>query len=59
MVLFTLVTWILLPFALHHSRRERNIHEEYPGHPVVLIAALFVLALGGFRPPCRRQCWWS
>ena len=50
MVLFTLVTWILLPFALHHSRRERNIHEEYPGHPVVLIAALFVLALGGFRP---------
>lgn len=50
MVLFTLVTWILLPFALHHSRRERNIHEEYPGHPVALIAALLVLVLGGFRP---------
>ncbi|AJI79544.1 signal transduction histidine kinase [Corynebacterium singulare] len=50
MVLFTLVTWILLPLALHHSRRERNIHEEYPGHPVALIAALLVLALGGFRP---------
>ena len=30
MVLSTLVTWILLPFALHHSRRERNIHEAYP-----------------------------
>ena len=50
MVLSTLVTWILLPFALHHSRRERNIHEEYPGHPVALIAALLVLVLGGFRP---------
>ena len=50
MVLFTLVTWILLPLALHHSRRERNIHEEYPGHPVALIAALLVLVLGGFRP---------
>lgn len=50
MFLFGLVTWILLPFALHHSRRERNIHEEYPGHPVALSAALLVLALGGFRP---------
>lgn len=50
MVLFSFVTWLLLPFALHHSRRERNIHEEYPGHPVALIAALLVLVLGGFRP---------
>ena len=50
MFLFGLVTWLLLPFALHHSRRERNIHEEYPGHPVALIAALLVLVLGGFRP---------
>lgn len=50
MGLFSFATWILLPFALHHSRRERNIHEEYPGHPVVLVAALFVLVLGGFRP---------
>ncbi|WP_246819120.1 sensor histidine kinase [Corynebacterium sp. HMSC072A04] len=50
MILFAVVTWVLLPFALHHSRRERNIHEEYPGHPVTLIAALLVLALGGFRP---------
>lgn len=50
MGLFSFATWILLPFALHHSRRERNIHEEYPGHPVVLIAALLVLVLGGFRP---------
>ncbi|WP_296132860.1 sensor histidine kinase [Corynebacterium sp. YSMAA1_1_D6] len=50
MVLSTLVTWILLPFALHHSRRERNIHEAYPGHPVALIAALLVLVLSGFRP---------
>ncbi|STC80200.1 sensor histidine kinase [Corynebacterium minutissimum] len=50
MILFAVVTWVLLPFALHHSRRERNIHEEYPGHPVALIAALLVLALGGFRP---------
>ena len=50
MVVCAVVTWILLPFALHHSRRERNIHEEYPGHPVTLIAALLVLALGGFRP---------
>lgn len=45
-----LATWVLLPFALHHSRRERNIHEEYPGHPVALIAALLVLILGGLRP---------
>ena len=50
MVVCAVVTWNLLPFALHHSRRERNIHEEYPGHPVTLIAALLVLALGGFRP---------
>ncbi|WP_308606093.1 histidine kinase [uncultured Corynebacterium sp.] len=50
MILFAVVTWVLLPVALHHSRRERNIHEEYPGHPVTLIAALLVLALGGFRP---------
>ncbi len=50
MVLFAAATWILLPVALHHSRRERNIHEEYPGHPVALIAALLVVALGGFRP---------
>ncbi|OFQ34988.1 hypothetical protein HMPREF2943_00905 [Corynebacterium sp. HMSC072D12] len=50
MGLFSFATWILLPFALHHSRRERNIHEEYPGHPVVLSAALLVLVLGGFRP---------
>lgn len=50
MGLCSFATWILLPFALHHSRRERNIHEEYPGHPVALIAALLVLVLGGFRP---------
>lgn len=50
MILFAVVTWVLLPFALHHSRRERNIHEDYPGHPVALIAALLVLVLGGFRP---------
>ncbi len=50
MIVCAVVTWVLLPFALHHSRRERNIHEEYPGHPVALSAALLVLALGGFRP---------
>ena len=50
MIVCAVVTWILLPFALHYSRRERNIHEEYPGHPVALSAALLVLALGGFRP---------
>lgn len=50
MVLLNIVTWLLLPFALHHSRRERNIHEEYPGHPVALIVALLVLAVGGFSP---------
>ncbi|MHB2251287.1 sensor histidine kinase [Corynebacterium aurimucosum] len=50
MVLFSFVTWLLLPFALHHSRRERNIHEEYPGHPVALIVALLVLTVGGFSP---------
>ena len=50
MALFNIATWLLLPFALHHSRRERNIHEEYPGHPVALIVALLVLAVGGFSP---------
>ena len=50
MALLNIATWFLLPFALHHSRRERNIHEEYPGHPVALIVALLVLAVGGFSP---------
>lgn len=50
MALLNIATWLLLPFALHHSRRERNIHEEYPGHPVALIVALLVLAVGGFSP---------
>ena len=50
MALLNIATWLLLPFALHHSRRERNIHEEYLGHPVALIVALLVLAVGGFSP---------